>query len=154
MTWQIATASASAAWSGAGLRGERRAAPDHARDLVLVGAPVAADGGLDLLGRVAGARHAALPGGQHHHAAGVADREGGAHVLAEVELLQGDRVGLMLGQQRSIARVDVGQAALLGTPARVSITPPSSAVRRPPLARHDAVAGAGQAGVYAEHDHR
>ena len=126
----------------------------HPRDLLLGRAAVAADRALDLLGRVAEARHAALAGGQHHDPARLADRERGAHVLAEVQLLERHRVGLVLLQQLLHGRVDVGQPALLRrSSAAVSITPPSSASRRPPRRSDDAVAGARQAGVDAEHDH-
>jgi hypothetical protein len=53
----------------------------------------------------------------------MADRERGAHVLAEVQLLQRDRIRTMLLEQGVDAGVDVGEA--------VSITPPSRATSRP-----------------------
>ena len=58
LAWQIATASASAAWSGVGSSVSESSAWTIRCDLVLVGAAGAADRGLDLLGRVGGARDA------------------------------------------------------------------------------------------------
>ena len=56
----------------------------------------------------------AIPARQQHDAARLADREGAAGVLAEVELLDGHRVRLVLGDQVADARVDAGQPALSG----------------------------------------
>ena len=119
-----------------GVIGARRIAEaqqrrDHPRHLPLVGAPAAAHGALDLLGGVAGARESVLTGRQHGRAAGMPDGERGAHVLAEVELLEGHRVGTVRVHQLAQSRVDVGQPALPREPAPVSITPPSSATSRP-----------------------
>ena len=154
MAWQIATASASAAWSGRGSSASPSSASTIRATWSFSRAAAAADGALDLLGGVAGARHAALAGREHHHAARLPDREGAARVLAEVELLERDRVGLVLGEQRLERRVDLGQAPLVRRRrARVSMTPPSSATQAPAAARDDAVAGVGEAGVDAEDDH-
>ena len=108
----MATASASAAWSGVGGAVEGQQRLDHPADLVLGGAAAAADRGLDLLRRVARARDAGLAGGEHHDAAGLPDGEGAARVGAEVEVLEGDRVGPVLGDQRLDAGVDLGQPRL------------------------------------------
>ena len=58
LAWQMATASASAAWSGRGSSVSAEQRLDHALDLLLVRAPRAADRALDLLGRVGEARAA------------------------------------------------------------------------------------------------
>ncbi len=94
-----------------------------------------------------------LAGGEQHDAACLPDGEGGAHVLAEVQLLQRDRVGFVLLQQRVHGGVDLGQAPLRrqlrarADDAAVQCQQPAAA------ACDDAVAGAGEAGVYAEDDH-
>ncbi len=133
LAWQIATASASAAWSGLRQRGQREQRLDHPLHLVLRRAAGAADRALDLLRRVGGHGDAALAGGQQDDAAGLADRERRVRVGAEVELLDRHRVRRVLGQQLAHARVDRGQPARQREPrADVSITPPSSATRRPP----------------------
>ena len=71
---------------------------------------------------------------------------------AEVEVLDRDRDGVLV-DQLAHARVDFREAPLeRQAPAGVSITPPSSASRRPRVG-DDAVAGAGRARVDAEDDH-
>ena len=59
----------------------------------LLGAARAADGALDLLRRVGRARQPALAGREDDDAARLADGEGGAGVRAEVEVLDGQRLG-------------------------------------------------------------
>ena len=97
----------------------------------------------------------ALAGGQQHHAAGLADRERRAHVGAEVELLDRHRVGPVARRAARPTRAWIARQPRAGVAARrgVSTTPPSSATRRPPLARDDAVAGVGDARIDAEDDH-
>ena len=58
LAWQMATASASAAWSGARQVGQREQRLDHPLHLLLAGPARAADRALDLLGRVGEARDA------------------------------------------------------------------------------------------------
>ena len=111
LAWQIATASASAAWSGCGSSASESSVCDHPLHLVLAGAAGAADRALDLLRRVGAARDAALAGGEQHDAARLADRERGARVGAEVEVLDRDRVGPVLVDQLADARVDRRPAA-------------------------------------------
>ena len=60
----------------------------------------------------------ALAGREHHDAARLPDGERGAHVLAEVELLERHRVGLVLVEQRRDRRVDLGQPPLVRRLAR------------------------------------
>ena len=75
LTWQIATASASAAWSGVGGAAQSEQRLDHARDLVLVGArpcPHTAD--LTCWGCRTQHGDAALPRGEHHDARAPARR--------------------------------------------------------------------------------
>ena len=96
---------------------------------------------------------AALSGGQHHHAAGVADGERGTHVLAEVQLLERHCVGSVRGEELLDRLMDIGQAPLLGSAGRRL---DHAAVERHKAAlpaRDDAIAGVGQAGIYAEDDH-
>ena len=133
LAWQIATASASAAWSGFGSSGEREQRLDHPLDLLLAGAAGAADRGLDLLGRVGGAADGALAGGEDHDAARLADGERRARVGAEVEVLDRDRVGLVArpSARRRGAWIVRQPRARRPAPAGVSITPPSSATSRP-----------------------
>ena len=131
---------------GPRLGGEPEQRLHHPRDLLLPGAPAAAHRALDLLRRVAGARHAALAGGEHHHPARLPDRERAAGVLAEVQLLERDRVRLVLAQQRLHARVDVGEPPL-GRRARGRRDDAAVERREPPAraADDDAVAGVGEA---------
>jgi len=125
----------------------------HAGDLILARTPVAANGGLDLLGGVARAFKAALPRRQHHYATGVADRECRAHVLAEVQLLERNRVGLVLAQQRVHRSVDVSEAPLLRNPGTCLDHAPVERHEPPLPACNHSVARVGQAGIYAEDDH-
>ena len=55
-------------------------------------------------------------GGEQHHTAGLADREGRVGVAAEVEVLDGERDRPVLGDQVAHARVDVRQAPLERSP--------------------------------------
>ena len=74
----------------------------------------------------------ALAGGEQHDAARLADRERRAGVGAEVEVLDRHRVRAVLVDQRAHALVDRAPGAAPGScPGAVSITPPSSATRRP-----------------------
>ena len=138
---------------GPGLCGEPEQRLHHPRDLLLAGAAVAADGALDLLGRVARARNAALPGGEHRHAARLADRERGAHVLAEVELLERHRVGLVLAQQRVHRPWMSASRRSVGVCADVLDDAPVERHETPGRAGDDAVAGRREPGIDAEHDH-
>ncbi len=92
-------------------------------------------------------------GGEHHHAARVADGERGADVLPEVELLQGHGVGGVLLQQRIHAGIDVDQSSLDWQPGGGLDDAAVECGHAPASARHHAVASVGQAGVDAEHDH-
>ncbi len=138
---------------GTRLLGQAEQRLDHARHLVLRRAAAAAHRALDLLGGVAGTADGLLAGGEHRHAAGLPDRERGPHVLAEVELLERHRVGLVLAQQILERAVDLGQAPLVRCPgARLD----DAAVERDQpavAARDDAVARVGETRVYAEDDH-
>ena len=75
LAWQIATASASAAWSGRGSSSSSEQRLDHPLDLVLGGATGPADRALDLLRRVGPARDPALARGQQHDSARLPDGE-------------------------------------------------------------------------------
>ena len=118
---------------GARLVLEREQHLDHPRHLVLLRASAAAHRALDLLGGVAAQGKPALAGGEHRHAARLPDGEGGAHVLAEVELLERKRVGVVLVEQLLDGARGCRPAGAPGGALRgVWITPPSSATRRPP----------------------
>ena len=95
----------------------------------------------------------APPGGEHHHAARLADGEGRARVDAEVQVLQRDGVGLVLVQQLADALEDGRQP-----PRRLErgrCLDDAAVEREQPAAllRDDAVAGVGHARVDAEDDH-
>jgi hypothetical protein len=79
--------------------------------------------------------------------------EGGAHVLAEVELLECHGVRLVLAEQRVHGSVDLCQAPL-GREPRARGDHATVQRQQPPVAALDhAVAGAGEARVDAENDH-
>jgi hypothetical protein len=83
----------------------------------------------------------------------VPDGERRAHVLAEVELLEGDRAGGVGGQQLLDLLIDIGQPALARDPRRRLDHAPVESAQPTLLQRHHAVAGAGEARIYAEDDH-
>ena len=118
LAWQMATASASAAWSGRGGSGSDEQRLDHPRDLPLVGAAGPAHRALDLLRGVVDAADAALAGGQQHDAACLSDREGRADVLTEKQCFERDGIGPVLVEQLGQARVQRRQPALGGQPRR------------------------------------
>ena len=91
--WQIASASASAAWSEAGGAASPSSAATIRWTWSLPARAAAADGELDRLRRVGEARDVARAGGRQHGAARLADRERGAHVAAEEDVLDRERVG-------------------------------------------------------------
>ena len=149
----MATASASAAWSGRGGAGSRAASATMRATCSLPARPLPQTAPLTCCGRVADARHAALAGGEHHDAARLADGEGAARVRAEVQLLERHRVGLVLAEQRVHRVVDLGEPPLR---RQAGGRLDHAAVERdepPAAAGDDAVAGVGEARVYAEHDH-
>ena len=94
--WQIATASASAAWSGRGSLVEREDRLHHPLHLPLVGAAVAADRLLDPARRVLDALDARGRRGDEDGAARLPDGERDAGVGADVRLLQGDGIRRVL----------------------------------------------------------
>ena len=111
---------------------EREQGLDHPLDLVLGGAAGAADGALDLLGRVGPARDPALAGGQQHHPAGLPDGERRARVGAEVQLLDRHRLRPVLVEQLGRrARGSSASRAAASAPARSAPRPR----RAPPSAR-------------------
>jgi hypothetical protein len=84
----------------------------HPRDLVLLGAARAADGVLDLLGRVGDARQPALARSEHHHPPRLADRERALGVAAEEDVLHRDDGDVVLVEQLAHAAMDVRQPDL------------------------------------------
>ena len=97
--WQIATASASAAWSGVGGSGRPSSVPTIRCTWSLPARAGAADRLLDRLRRVGEAVDARLRGRQHRGAAGPADGHRRVHVLAEVEVLERHRRRLVPADQ-------------------------------------------------------
>ena len=131
LAWQMATASASAAWSGRGELGQRQQRLDHPRDLALVGAAGAAHRALDLLRGVVDAVDAVLAGGEQDDAPRLADREGRADVLTEIQCFERDGVGpVLVDAGRSDARGGWPAGARGPAPAAVAMTPPSVATSR------------------------
>ena len=94
--WQIATASASAAWFGCGTSCRPRIAFTIRPHLILVGAAVAADRLLHARRRVLDALEAGRGGRDEHGAARLSDGERDAGVGADVRLLQGDGIRAVL----------------------------------------------------------
>ena len=90
--WQIASASASAAWSDSGGSGRDEQRADHALDLVLARRAAPAHGELHRLRRIGEARDVAPARAREHGAARLPDGERAAHVAAEVDLLDRERV--------------------------------------------------------------
>jgi hypothetical protein len=95
-----------------------------------------------------------LGGGQHRHSPRLADGDGGAHVLAEEEVLERDRHRLVPGDQLLELGVDAGEAGLERRPrgslddATIDGAHPSA--REP----HNTEARVRHAGVYAhDEDH-
>ncbi len=101
---------------GGGQLGQRQQRLHHPRDLRLARAAVAAHRGLHALGGVGEARHPALAGGEHRHPTRMPHREGGLHVLPEVQLLQRHRGGTVLVDQLQHAAMHARQARLQGGP--------------------------------------
>ena len=121
LAWQIATASASAAWSGSGSSGSESSACTMRWTCVLVGAAGAADRALDLLRRVgAAAGMPRWPAASSTTPRAWPTANARARVGAEVEVLDRDGVGRVLGDQLADARVDRGQAALQRQPRAAS----------------------------------
>ena len=133
---------------------ERQQRLHHARDLVLLRAPRAADGVLDLLRRVGDDLEPALAGGQHDDAARLPDGERARGVLAEEDVLHRDDLHEVLVEELADAAVDRREADLRrGLRARRD----DAAVEGVEAAAapfDDAVAGVGDAGIDAEDDHR
>ena len=154
LAWQIATASASAAWSGRGQLGQRQQRLHHPLHLVLGGAAGAAHRGLDLLGRVGRAAHAALAGGQHRRprAPGRPRTPSGRSRRST-----GPRPPPRPGAYSSISsptRSWMAASRAPGVLPRGGLDHP--AVERdqaPAVVGDDAVAGVGDAGIDAEDDH-
>ncbi len=94
-----------------------------------------------------------LAGREHDHAAGLPDGERGPNVLAEVELLEGHRIWLVLLDQGRHGAVDARQAPLRGQPRRGLHDTSVEGDEPPVAARNDAVAGVGEPRVDAENDH-
>src|SRR5215218_5838954 len=92
--------------------GQRQERSDHPLNLALRGGAASADGLLHGLRRIREARDARHAGGKEHDAAGLAYREGGVGVAAEVEILDRQRGRRVLADEIAHARVDLGEAPL------------------------------------------
>ena len=138
---------------GARRLGQAQQRLHHPLHLVLRGATAAAHGALDLLRRVVVARDPALAGRDEHRPARLPDGERRADVLTEKQCLEGDGVGLVGRKKVVHALVEHGETALRRH-ARARLDHAAVERREPPgAARDDAVAGVGEAGIYAEDHH-
>ena len=138
---------------GRGDLGQAEQPRDHPPDLILAGASVPAYRTLDLLGGVRARRDPALAGGQQHHPAGLADRERGPGVGAEVQLLDRNRIRAITLEQLHHMAVNLRQPALEpDAGGRLDHAGGEHAQGRPGTLDH-AVAGAGGAGVDSNDDH-
>ena len=138
-----------------GLRRSRQAeqGADHSLNLLLGRRAASADRHLHRLWGVVEARHAALARGQQDHAPGLTNGDSRAHVLAEVDVLEGDRHRLVPGQKLGERLMDAYEAALGGLASRRLDDAP---VDRAHLAARDAdhtEPGARHARVDAHDDH-
>jgi hypothetical protein len=108
---------------------------------------------LDLLRGVGAGGRQALPGRQQDHPTGLADGERGADVDPEVQLFDGQGVGLMAVEEIADRAVDLGQPLLgRGGGARLDYPGVQRAQARA-RALHYAVAGVRGSGVDSEDDH-
>ena len=110
---------------------EAEARLHHLLHLLLVGPAPAGDGVLHLVRRVL---HDLAPRGRglgERQPAGLADAHRRAHVDLEEDLLDGDGVGLELGDQRGQLAAQGGQPLGSGSPAGVRITPSATATAAP-----------------------
>ena len=154
LAWQMATARASAAWSGSGGSGSDSSAPTIRCTWALSALPEPHTACLTACGVYEKQGRPAMPAASSTDAARLADRERGAHVLAEVELLDRHGSGAVLGDQVADPRCGCGPgAARAARPRPVPITPPSSAASCCPRESDHAIAGVGGAGIDAEDDH-
>ena len=110
--WQIATASASAAWFGVGSACSAEDRLHHPLHLRLLGAAVAAHRLLDARGRVLGALDAGERASDEHGAARLPDGERDAGVCADERLLECDRIRRVLGDESRHALEDRLQTKL------------------------------------------
>ena len=134
--------------------GQRQQRLDHPLDLRLVGAAGAADRALDLLRRVA---RAVQPGTGRPPAAPrrapVRPRTRSGRWCRSRGPRPPPRPAGARRSARAPGRGWRPAARRARSRGEVSITPPSSATRRPPARRDDAVARVGGAGIDAEDDH-
>ena len=132
VAWQIATASASDACSVLDVDAEDEL--HHPLDLRLLRAAVAADGLLDVGGRVLSGRDAGGCAGDEHGPARLPDRERDAGVGADERLLQRHRIRGVLGDEPGHPVEDRLEAKILALPgAAWSSTRGTVALRRPSL---------------------
>ena len=99
-TWQIATASASARRAATATASSPSSSFTICCDLLLLGAAEADDRALDLRRRVLGDRHAGRRRREQRDAARVAEAQRAADVPGVEDVLDGDAVRPVLGEQR------------------------------------------------------
>ena len=104
--WQIATASASATSCGDGAASRPEEQLHHLPDLMFLGAAESDDRALDLGRRVLDDRMPRLGRRQQRDAARVPELQRAANVPGVEDVLDGDAVGTVLGEERGETGVD------------------------------------------------
>ena len=154
LAWQMATASASAAWSGRGSSVSASSVWTMRWTWRLVRAAGAADRALDLLGRVGEARQPALAGGEdrRRRAPGRPRTPSGRSRRSTGPRPRARRAAYSSSSAHTRAWIAASRAPGSAPAARLD----HAAVERDEpraVARHHAVAGVGGAGIDAEDDH-
>ena len=154
-TWQMATASASAASCGDGTAVEPEQQLDHLLHLLLLGAAVADDRALDLGRRVLDDRHARLDRREHRDAARVTELQRAAHVDRRRNRFSiATQSGRHSREERGEPAVNRAAACRETTRAPgVLIAPHDDDAMARPVGLDAAVTGALGAGVDAEDPH-
>ena len=137
--------------TGARRGGEAKAGLDHLLHLLLRCRPVPGDGVLDLVRRVL---HDLAPRRRRlgqRQPAGLPDAHRRAHVDLEEDLLDGDAVGVVLGDQRGQLALQRGQALRQRIRRRCPDDPERQRPQHRALGAHDGVAATGEARIDAEH---
>jgi hypothetical protein len=126
---------------------------DHSLDLLLAGRAGAADRQLHRLRRVVEAADPARRRGEHRDTARLPDRHRGAHVLSEVDVLEGERLGLVPGDQLDELAVDPRQPPLRRLAGGRLDHAAVDRAHASPRHAHDPEARVRDARVYSHDDH-
>src|SRR6266550_2416183 len=125
----------------------------HLSHLRLLRTPVADDRALDLRRRVLDDLASGLDRRQHGDAACVTELERAAHVGRMKQVLDGDAIGTMRGEQRGEFSVDAGEAIREAVARRGGNRAAGNETMTASIRLHAAVAGAFGAGIDAEDSH-